>query len=358
MKGYLLFLLLLCSISALYYNMDSIRRKHRVPEMGCAVVSSKGIIALELSGYHRIDKQTAADSAKSSDYFHIGSNAKAITGFIAATLVEKGAIQWDTRFFEFYPGWLKNADPAYKNITLKDLLSHRAGIQPFTNGEKEKVPGIKGAKTEKRIAFAKYVLKQAPVKKTKQAYTYSNAGYTLAALMLEKASGKTWEELMQNTMNDRLHLNVGFGWPNLTDTSQPWGHWDEKGVLMPLPPSLNYNLSMIEPAGDIKMTMPSYAEYIQLQMLGLKGIDTVLKASTYRFLHFGLPEYVIGWANVRVREKELSQHEGSAGTFHVLTSICATDDIAYVIFCNSAGDETDRALTELLVFLERSYAKM
>ena len=79
-------------------------------------------------GMHAIN---LPETASLNDRFHIGSNTKAMTAFIIAKYVESGKLNWPTKFFDLYPEWKKESKPDYETINLKDLLSHRAGIQPF-----------------------------------------------------------------------------------------------------------------------------------------------------------------------------------------------------------------------------------
>lgn len=75
---------------------DSIRRKYNIPELSYAVVSSDTVLEMQALGVRKINTQLTASL---SDRFRIGSNTKAITGFIAALLVQQGKISWDTKFF-------------------------------------------------------------------------------------------------------------------------------------------------------------------------------------------------------------------------------------------------------------------
>jgi CubicO group peptidase (beta-lactamase class C family) len=97
-------------------------------------------------GKHSVDLQ---DTATLNDRFHIGSNTKAMTAFIIAKYVENGKLKWTTKFFDFFPKWKSKSKPEYANITLQDLLSHKAGIQPFQGEDDPKIPDFKGTHQEK-----------------------------------------------------------------------------------------------------------------------------------------------------------------------------------------------------------------
>lgn len=337
---------------------DSLMLKNQIPELGFAVVSVDSILELKTLGFHRADIKNEQTKANINDYFHLGSNTKAITGFIAAYLVENNKIQWSTKFFDLFPSWKKQSNPAYYDITLADLLSHRAKIQPYTSGlEFAELPEFNGDKAGQRKQFSKYLLNEKPVKNKNKIYNYSNAGYSIAALMLEKVTGKTWEQLTKEIMTTKVKVNIEFSWPNKVNLNHPYGHWIENDTLKPLSPDNDYNLALGEPAGDISMTLPDYAKFVQLNLQGILGKDNILKASTYSFLHFGLKDYSIGWGNLNNNEKQLSEHSGSAGTFFCYTLLDKNKKIAYTIVANSATQETQESIFKLLNVLRKKYGR-
>lgn len=156
-------------------------------------------------------------------------------------------------------------------------------------------------------------------------------------------------------MTDKLGLKIVFGWPNKFNLDEPYGHWIENDTLRALPPNIDYNLSLAEPAGDISMTLPDYAKFIKLNLQGVTGTNNILQASTYNYLHYGLKDYAIGWANYNKDGEQFSQHFGSAGTFYCYTLVDKTNKLAYIIVANSATDETQKAILKLLDFMKRKY---
>ena len=196
----IIFFLIFSTVNIYSQNLniiaDSIRVKYNIPELAFAVVSVDSINEIKTFGFHRIESKAVNDEAKIDDYFHLGSNTKAMTGFICAYFVERNKLNWNTKFFDLFPKWKKSSNSEYQNIILENLLSHRARIQPFTSGnEFAKLAKYAGTKSERRRQFCKYLLQINPVEQNNKSFNYSNAGYSLAALMLEKVSGKSWEEL-------------------------------------------------------------------------------------------------------------------------------------------------------------------
>lgn len=335
---------------------DSLRIKYKIPEIAFAVVSVDSIIEMQTLGFHKIESNKKEDEAKINDYFHLGSNTKAITGFICAYLVEQNKINWETKFFDLFPKWKKKSNKAFCNITLEDLLSHRARIQPFTSGnEYKKLPKFVGTKSEKRKQFCKYLLKNEPLELNDKTFNYSNAGYSIATLMLEKVSGRTWEELVNLVLKEKLKLNYKLGWPNRFEINQPWGHWIENDTLKSLSPNTKYDLSLAEPAGDLSMQLNDYAKFVQSNLIGLEGKDNFLKSETYDYLHYGKKEYSIGWGNVKDDKREISEHAGSDGTFFCYTQIDKIRKNAFIIQINCATEEGQKGLFELLKIIKVKY---
>lgn len=325
--------------------VDSLILKQNIPQIGYAVVSKDSIIEIKTTGFHRNDLKTAQTKASLSNYFHLGSNTKAITGFVAAYLVEKNKINWNTLFFDIFPTWKPSSNLAFRNITLADLLSHRANIQPYTSGlEFQKLPKFKGNIQQQREQFAKHLLNKNPVINNDKVFNYSNAGYSIAAIMLEKVSGLSWEQLVKNTMQNLLEVNVEFGFPNKLNDNQPFGHWVQNDSLIVVESNVKYNLALAEPAGDISMTLPDYAKFIQFNLKELQGQNNVLKATTYNYLHYGLNNYAIGWGNVNTEKKQFSEHAGSAGTFFCYTVLEKKANLAYIVVANSATKEAQQGV--------------
>jgi D-alanyl-D-alanine carboxypeptidase len=332
-------------------SADSLRVAGEIPELSYAILNSDSVLLTNTLGFHRSSPKNDKTKAVPGDYMHLGSNTKAITGLIAAYLVEQRKISWTVKFFALFPEWKAVANPEYYGITLADLLSHRARIKPFTSGaEFQSLPKFAGTKSSQRKLLSYYLLGHESIAKNTEIYNYSNAGYSIAALMLEQASGKTWEDLVEEVLGKKLQLHYKFGWPNRTDSNQPSGHWLENKVLTPLDSNTAYNLNLIEPAGDISMPIADYVKFIQMNLAGLEGKSGFLKPETFQYLHYGHPGYSIGWLNTNKADEHSSEHAGSAGTFYCYTLINKDKNLAYVILANSA---TDKALDSIFKLLDK-----
>lgn len=345
------FLSITCFAQEQLQYADSIRKAYHIPELSYAIVTDKSILDIEAIGVHSIKLK---DTATLNDRFHIGSNTKAMTAFMIAKYVERGKLKWTTKFFDLFPEWKSNSKAEYLGITLQDLLSHRARIQPFQGEGDPIIPDFKGTKQQKRKAFGKFVLTLEPVKvDSATKFVYSNADYTLATLMLEKVTDMSWEQLVDQVYNKDLKLHVKLSWPDNQSKKDTWGHSFENGKLTPVPSNTDYHLDYTEPAGDINIKLKDYVKFIQLNLKGIEGKDNYLKSSTYKFIHQGIPDYSLGWFNIYEDGKSLSTHSGTAGTYYSLVQIDRKKYIAYIIFTNAFDEETVNGVRLLMRKLKK-----
>lgn len=331
------------------------RVSFKIPGMAVAIVKPDSIVEMFTLGYRR---NGYPDKIQIDDRFHIGSNTKSMTAFVAGHLVEKDMIDWSTKFIDLYPDWKGKIDSQYWSITLGDLLSHRGRIQAFwTDVEFDSIHIDQQTKSDQREEFNKYALNRKPIKPDSMGYLYSNAGYTIASQMLEKVSNSTWEELMMDVFNKDLNLDIGFSWPNKKDAKQPWGHWTKDGKLIPCPPDDDYNLDFLEPGGDVNLSLPNYIKFIQLNMQGILGNDNYLKAETYYKLHNDPngPVYAYGWADFLQEGRNYSYHAGSAGTFFVEATIDRSNTIAYIVMMNTSSPAAHEMRKKLRKSMENMY---
>ncbi|AMR27881.1 hypothetical protein A0257_12805 [Hymenobacter psoromatis] len=330
-------------------TVDALRVQYHLPALVAAVIEPDQIRYFG-GGVKRNDQPALIEP---DDYFHLGSETKGITSLLAGKLVEQGKISWKSKLVDVVPALKDNIRPEYAAITLDKLLSHRAGIQPYTDGRDHKqLPPLTGTVSEKRLQFAQFVLNQPPVAPLPgHHFAYSNAGYVLAALMLEQASHSSWEQLVSSTFGE-LKLRYLIGFPNRYESTQPWGHrlkaissGSPDSVFVPLGPTNTYQgYDYMAPAMELSMPLPDFARLVQLHLRGLLGQDNYLKSSTYQTLHFGRTAYAYGWGvSGEANQGTLtSSHDGTTRTFFCHTVLYPGQRVAFVVLTNAGGSNAVR----------------
>jgi len=332
MKKILVFAFFLSFITTFYGQKnsslaDSIRIQYKIPELAYAVVSSDSIFEIQSLGLQRYN---SSYKAKIDDKFRLGSLTKTITSYIATLLVNQGKIKWNTKFFDLYPELKAKSNPATYNFTLQNFLTFRANLGIWSYGNETPTQNeIKGNNQQQRYQFIAWFLQQNPVLEKQPVY-WSNPSYVAAGLMLEKATGKTYETLVHE-LGKSLNIDFDFGSPNLKDKKQPWGH-DEN--LEPEKPSLNYKLNWLSSAGNIKVSLPDYCKFTQMQLQGLLGKSKLLTTAEFNNMHYGLPDFAFGWEWEIKENNQLrySFHNGNPGTFLTKVYLCASINKAFILF--------------------------
>jgi CubicO group peptidase (beta-lactamase class C family) len=280
-----------------------------LPALAVAVADSEAVLFDHADGTRVLDGHATVTTA---DRFHIGSVTKPITATMIARLVDKGVLGWEITPADVWPANAQAMHPLLRNVTVEQLLSHRAGLAAFeTDEENATFPRRDEAPREERKRFALWLLTQQPAFAVGE-HVYSNAGYGLVAAMAEQVTALSWEELVEREVFRPLGLQTcGFGWPSQAD--QPSGHRLVDGRLQPHDLDDGYRLSAaIAPAGDVHCSVGDVVRFGQAHLKGLHQRTGYLRPATFEKLHEAPEgEYALGW-NVR---KFGSHHLGSAGAF-------------------------------------------
>lgn len=325
-------------------TLRRIRVEHDLPALAAAVVRGDSIQTAAV-GVRRVE---ASDRVRIDDRFHIASCTKSMTAMLAAILVEQGRLRWTSRLVDIVPELESRIRPEYRGATLEQLLAHAARMPAYTQfgpQRLEELKAFRGTPTEQRLAFLAEVLSAEPATRASGDGAYSNVGYTAAALMMERATGESWEELMRTRLFRPLGLrDVGFGWPATpASPEQPRGHVRRGGRVTAQPLDDSYMLPIVLwPAGAVNSSIGDLARYAGDHLRGLRGEKALLPTSAYHKLHrtlSGEPQgFTLGWG-VRRDSRWGTVHygAGSGGTFFVRIFIVPDFDVAIVVASNS-GD--------------------
>jgi CubicO group peptidase (beta-lactamase class C family) len=336
--------------------LEQIRAKTGVPALAAAIVEKGTVTDMAVVGERWVGSGQAVGR---DDQFHIGSITKSMTATMIAALVQKELLAWEFTVGDIL-GDMEMRDE-YRNVTLEQLLQHRGGIPAYTNitGEEEKRLGsLPGGPRRQREAFVAEVLMTQPIATPGTAMNYSNAGYTIAAVMAERVGSQSWEELMRTHVFELANMKTaGFGWPaSPKNPNQPRGHFEEGDGFRPQTFG-EYELGpYIAPAGDVHCSIEDLGRYAIVHLRGLAGHDKVFDAETIQRLHTAPAgtgdemRYAAGWAIVETPEVgEVHTHSGSAGTFFATIELYPKYDMAIMLATNvgiGVGTAVSKEITD------------
>jgi len=301
------------------------------------------------------------ESVTLDDRWHIGSDTKAFTATLIGTLVDRQVLAWDDTLEASLPALAKTMHPAYRRITIRQLLSHTAGLPPLTNTETEfptaltAVKSVRGVSAQ-RMALARYYLSRPPASAA-GTFQYSNLGYIIVGAIAEAHTGETWESLIREHVFAPLGISdVGFGPPGHSGKyDQPLGHGEVSGrePLDPADPGI-YNPAWIGPAGTINITLKAWAVFAQDQLDGALGHGRLLRPATYKVLQTPVAEnYAMGWGAWLDPDgtPKILMHEGSNGYWVAAISIYPKQRTFILVATNFGGDIAKRSMVDLILGL-------
>lgn len=357
-------------------------KKYGTPGMAAVATNADRTVEVAAVGVRHLGQP---DLIRPEDHFHVGSNAKAMTATMIATLVEEGRIRWDTTLMDVFPEWKTEIHPVYQPVTLIDLLLCRGGVPEFSNfsylftddpvhrddgsqhanedrKDWDEMNSVSGTPTEQRYQFARQLLHRPPAVAPRTRFLYSNAGYGIAGAMVERVTGESWETLMRARLFEPLGIRATFDWPAADDEQQPWGHFAAKSGVQPHNPHDRFHLpACLAPGGGISMSVGDFAKFLRLHLQGLQGRDGLLRAKTIAFLHARPPgedpnaiAFACGWGLVAYEGMPVSWAEGSAGTFASAAVVSPSRDLAAAVFSNAGIRRAGPGNTEIIKWaLER-----
>ena len=292
-----------------------------------------------------------------NDRWHIGSDTKAFTATMIARLVERGTMKFEDTLAQSFPAFADKMDPAYRGITVTQLLSHTAGPPPMTDDKdlpafNAVINSVEGVKAQ-REALAQHYLAMPPASKAGE-YNYSNLGFIIAGAIAEARTGKTWEDLIREEIFKPLGItNAGFGAPGIPGKfDQPCGHKEANGQLVPLNPNDAEadNPPALGPAGTINIALKDWMRFAQDQLDGVHGRGKLLKPETYRRLHTPVSQvYALGWgAKLDANGvPEVITHNGSNGDWVAEVRIMPKHDIIWLIVTNAGNPAANQAMRDV-----------
>ena len=330
--------------------VEPIRTAHALPSLGVAVVRSAGLVDQAVVGVRKLGDPTAATP---SDPYHLGSNTKAMTASLVATLVDDGVWTWTTSVAGTLEAVVPNMHSSWRDVTVEELLSHQAGIDDEAAYALMPEPSPARAVSDNRLAAVRAVMAE-PAVGRRGRYAYSNVGYVMAGVMAEIAMNQTWETLVATRVFAPLGMHsCGFGAPGTAGAvDAPWGHAIDGGALQAIDPGslLADNPAELGPAGTVHCSLADWGRFVAMHLRGARGSNAELLApeSFDRAFTPLAGDYGLGWVIGDSPSGRTIAHDGSNLRFHSYAVIVPQHDIAILVVKNASAGWADEAISDVL----------
>ncbi len=343
-----------------------IREGRSLPALAAAVVDAEdGLVALGAVGQRR---SGGTEPVTPDDRWHLGSDTKAMTATLAALLVEDEALSWETTLAQGFPTLAERMHPEFADVTLVELLTHRAGLTGNLAVERAEVWTrlweAREPLADERLWFAEQLLTAPPAVTPRSEVRYANAGYMIAGALMEQATGEAWETLLGTRLFTPLGMDsCGFG-PAATvgQVDAPWGHRGDE----PVPPGpAADNPPALGPAGTVHCSLADWAKFIALHLRGARGDTELLPQAAFARLQAGPgfatpeegPEYAYGWlvVNAPWAGGTALNHVGS-NTMNLANAwLVPGRGRAYLVVTNAGGEAAFGGTDQIVAALVGAY---
>jgi len=177
---------------------------HEVGMFNGAVLAAENgrVIYSQTFGFSDFENKT---SLSPSSVFCIGSVTKPFTALAVMILKERGKLSYDDKLTKYFPEFEVYA----RDVSLRHLLTHTSGMPDYANDLKMQLqhPVLTNA-----LVFDALVRQPALKFKAGEKYAYSNSGYFLLAMVIEKVSGKKYGEFLAENIFRPLGMDHTFAY--------------------------------------------------------------------------------------------------------------------------------------------------
>ena len=317
--------------------VDSVMKTHNVPGVSIAIVKNNEIILTKGYGYRNAkDKSPVTEKT----LFCIGSSTKAFTATALSMAAEDGYIDFNEKVTAYLPDFELKDKNISDNALVIDLLTHRIGLprhdlmwygSSFTRDE-----------IYKRL---KYLELSAGLRET---FQYQNHMFMTAGVLLERVTGKTWEDFVK----ERIFLPLSMNETNLStndskksaDYASPYLLENKKITEIPF-----REIPAMGPAGTINSDAVDMAQWL-LFNLNRGSVNSKQLITDASFARMTSPQmiassvsgseersflsYGMGWFIQYYRGHYMVHHGGNIDGFSALVSFFPDDSFGVVVLTN------------------------
>jgi Beta-lactamase class C and other penicillin binding proteins len=333
--------------------VQRVHSEWKIPGMVVAVVKDGQTVFVK--GYGQTALDSTGRAVDGDTQFVIASTSKAFTAALLATVIDEGKLKWgDTLIhhlpeFQLYEPWVT------QNFQVRDIMVHKTGFRAYAADD---LPFF-GYNRDELIRLYRHLR---PTHSFRTTYAYNNSLYTLSAQLIEKYTGKSWDEALIERIFTPLEMkssttgNLSY----FSSSALAKGYRVSKsGDTLRVTPRSDREdaftwLSAIAPAGFVMSTGNDMAHW--LQMLLDKGKykgKEVISERNFRYLtspqtitgsdSVSLFNYAQGWTIEQGPKGRYIRHTGLAYGYTALVGLVPELNMGFAILTNNGTTSDPQA---------------
>jgi CubicO group peptidase (beta-lactamase class C family) len=323
----------------------------QLPGLALAVVKDDAVVLAKGYGVRKLGEPTPVNERT---LFAIGSISKSFTAASVGMLVDEGKMKWDDPVIKHLPGFMLQDAYVTREITVRDLLSHRTGL-----ARNELVwYGSPSSREDvlRRLRYAKLD------KGFRSEFGYQNMLYLAAGQTIPPVTGKSWDDFV----DQRIFKPLGMTTSNTSvkalsksdNVATPHKKKEGKPQVIPW-----RNIDNIGPAGSINSNVVDMAQWIRLQLgEGKYNKQRLLSSGAIKEMHMPqtvmrlegataklFPDahfmaYGLGWMLQDYRGVKIVQHGGGIDGMVSLVAMIPEKKLGLILLTNMEGQQLTTAL--------------
>jgi CubicO group peptidase (beta-lactamase class C family) len=300
------------------------------------IVFTKGYGTTTIGGHKSVDEHTL---------FVCASTTKAFTAAAMAMLVDEGKVNWDDHVIDYLPNYQLYDPYITREITIRDLLTHRTGI-----GNTDYLWGWMDISGDSALYKMREVK---PTYSLRSSFIYQNLMYLAAGRVIEKASGQSWASFLQNRIYKPLGMNETYPvYAMVKDkTNKADAHLQYEDEIIKIEQMV---ADEIGPAGSMWSSISDIGQWIKFLLNnGIYDGDTLISPANFNELF--KPQQIIpanefyptakltkphwltyglGWFQHDYRGKMVEFHTGSLPGMVALAALMPDENIGLYVMGN------------------------
>lgn len=290
---------------------------------------------ITFAGYIKEDSVSLKKVENKDKIFEIGSVSKVFTSLLFAEFVKEGKLRLNDSLHQFFDFELNNSNSEFEanEVLLKHLSNHTSGLprlpsemmfdksvdrsNPYANYSADDL--------EKHLKNNFYRSSKSGEKEA-----YSNLGAGLLGYVLEKQSGKSYEELLQEYVFSELEMNSSSIY--IKDSTRLIKGRSLTGEVP------NWSFNVLAGAGGIKSTVNDMIKFVKKNIETKDSAYLLMRDSTFKVsetMNMGL-----GWHLIKKEGVEYLFHNGGTGGYSSSLIIDVTNKKGIVILSNMSANVT------------------
>lgn len=305
----------------------------RVNRFSGAVLVARNGQAVVSRGYGMANIELSVPNTPQT-VFRLGSVTKQFTGMAIVLLQERGKLSVNDPVCKY----LTDCPQAWQSITLRNLLTHTAGIPNYTDfPDFVKTAAVETTASELTGRFRDKPLQFAPGEK----FAYSNSGYYLLGTIIERVSGKSYADFLQENIFAPLNMKqTGYDNPVRIIKNRAAGYARQGDGFINAAP---ISMSTAYAAGALYSTVEDMLLWDQAlyteKLVSRKSLDeafTPFKSS-----------YGYGWSIGNRFDRQVIAHGGGIFGFSTYIARYPADRVTVIVLSNVEGAPSGEIANDL-----------